>query len=56
VAAHAKSRRCSSAGPRSEHEVHGKGDDAGLVFLYRWVPVTTDLELFNRLDPMPELL
>ena len=34
------------------HEVHGKGDDAGLVFLYRWEPVRADLELFHRIDPM----
>ena len=39
-----------------EHEVHGTGDDAGLVFLYRWEPVRPDLELFNRRDPMLELL
>jgi 8-oxo-dGTP pyrophosphatase MutT (NUDIX family) len=38
------------------HEVHGTGDDAGLVFLYRWVPVRTDLELFNRRDPILESL
>ena len=39
-----------------EHEVHGTGDDAGLVFLYRWEPVRPDLELFNRPDPLLELL
>ena len=39
-----------------EHEVHGTGDDAGLVFLYRWEPVRPDLELFKRRDPMLELL
>jgi 8-oxo-dGTP pyrophosphatase MutT (NUDIX family) len=39
-----------------EHEVHGKGDDAGLVFVYRWEPVRPDLILFNRRDPMLELL
>jgi 8-oxo-dGTP pyrophosphatase MutT (NUDIX family) len=39
-----------------EHEVHGTGDDAGLVFLYRWEPVRPDLQLFNRRDPMLELL
>jgi 8-oxo-dGTP pyrophosphatase MutT (NUDIX family) len=39
-----------------EHRVHGKGDDAGLVFFYRWVPLTPDLELFNRRDPMLERL
>ena len=39
-----------------KHEVHGTGDDAGLVFLYRWEPVRPDLELFNRRDPLLELL
>ncbi len=39
-----------------EHVVHGKGDDAGLVFLYRWEPVRPDLMLFNRLDPILEQL
>jgi 8-oxo-dGTP pyrophosphatase MutT (NUDIX family) len=39
-----------------EHEVHGKGDDAGLVFVYRWVPVRPDLVLFNRLDPILQQL
>jgi 8-oxo-dGTP pyrophosphatase MutT (NUDIX family) len=34
-----------------EHLVHGDGDDAGLVFLYRWVPVDSDLELFDSGDP-----
>jgi 8-oxo-dGTP pyrophosphatase MutT (NUDIX family) len=38
------------------HEVHGKGDDAGLVFLYRWEPVRPDLELFDRRDPILEEL
>jgi hypothetical protein len=32
--------------------VHGDGDDAGLVFRYRWEPVRADLELFNRIDPI----
>jgi len=39
-----------------EHEVHGTGDDAGLVFSYRWEPVRLDLELFNRRDSMLERL
>ena len=38
------------------HEVHGKGDDAGLVFLYRWEPVRPELMLFNRPDPILERL
>lgn len=39
-----------------EHTVFGDGDDAGLVFLYRWEPVRADLELFNRRDPVLEKL
>jgi 8-oxo-dGTP pyrophosphatase MutT (NUDIX family) len=37
-----------------EHVVHGDGDDAGLVFRYRWEPVRLDLVLFNRTDPVLE--
>ena len=33
-----------------EHVVHGDGDDAGLVFLYRWEPVEPGLELWSGLD------
>jgi 8-oxo-dGTP pyrophosphatase MutT (NUDIX family) len=33
-----------------EHVVHGDGDDAGLVFCYRWEQVRRDLMLFNRAD------
>jgi 8-oxo-dGTP pyrophosphatase MutT (NUDIX family) len=35
-----------------EHTVIGDGDDAGLVFRYRWEPVRADLELFRRPDPV----
>jgi 8-oxo-dGTP pyrophosphatase MutT (NUDIX family) len=35
-----------------EHVVHGDGDDAGLVFCYRWQRVRPDLVLFNRVDPV----
>ena len=28
----------------------GDGDDAGLVFLYRWEPVEPGLELWSGLD------
>jgi 8-oxo-dGTP diphosphatase len=38
------------------HEVHGTGDDAGLVFLYRWEPVRPGLRLFDRPDPLLALL
>ena len=30
---------------RWDHVVHGYGDDAGLVFEYRWVAVDSELEL-----------
>jgi len=33
-----------------EHVVHGDGDDAGLVFVYRWVSVDSDLNLWDG-DP-----
>ncbi len=39
-----------------EHVVHGDGDDAGLVFRYRWEPVRPDLMLFNHIDPLLETL
>ncbi len=39
-----------------EHLVQGDGDDAGLVFHYRWERVRLDLELFNRADPVLEQL
>ena len=34
-----------------EHVVHGDGDDAGLVFSYRWVPVEPGLDLWRDADP-----
>lgn len=39
-----------------EHEVFGAGDDAGLVFRYRWAPITADLHLFGRPHPLLESL
>lgn len=39
-----------------EHEVHGSGSDAGLVYVCRWVPLTTDLRLWNVGDPMLRFL
>jgi 8-oxo-dGTP pyrophosphatase MutT (NUDIX family) len=39
-----------------EHVVQGDGDDAGLVFHYRWEAIRPDLELWNRSDPMLEQL
>lgn len=34
-----------------EHVVAGDGDDAGLVFRYRWVPLTPPPELWGGADP-----
>jgi 8-oxo-dGTP diphosphatase len=34
-----------------EHVVHGDGDDAGLVFLYRWVPIEPGIDLWGGRDP-----
>jgi 8-oxo-dGTP pyrophosphatase MutT (NUDIX family) len=39
-----------------EHVVHGDGDDAGLVFEYRWVPVGPGLRLWHGLDTTYEAL
>jgi 8-oxo-dGTP diphosphatase len=39
-----------------DHVVHGDGDDAGLVFRYRWERVRPGLLLFNRIDPILEEL
>lgn len=35
-----------------EHVVAGDGDDAGLVFLYRWVPLGPPPELWGGSDPV----
>jgi len=35
-----------------EHVVAGDGDDAGLVFLYRWVPLAPAPELWGGSDPV----
>jgi 8-oxo-dGTP diphosphatase len=34
-----------------DHVVHGEGDDAGLTFRYRWVPLEPDPHLFDRPHP-----
>jgi 8-oxo-dGTP diphosphatase len=39
-----------------EHEVFGDGDDAGLVFVYRWEPITPQLRVWGREDPVLSLL
>ena len=41
---------------RFEHTVVGDGDDAGLVFLYRWERVRPDLELFKTRDAVLDQL
>jgi ADP-ribose pyrophosphatase YjhB (NUDIX family) len=35
-----------------EHEVFGDGDDAGLVFVYRWEPLDRGLSLWRGEDPV----
>jgi ADP-ribose pyrophosphatase YjhB (NUDIX family) len=35
-----------------EHVVLGEGDDAGLTFSFRWVPIEGDLHLFERPHPV----
>jgi 8-oxo-dGTP diphosphatase len=34
-----------------EHVVHGNGDDAGMVFVYRWVPLDSGPALWGGADP-----
>ncbi len=34
-----------------EHVVHGNGDDAGLVFAFRWVAIEPGLDLWDGGDP-----
>jgi 8-oxo-dGTP diphosphatase len=38
------------------HVVLGDGDDAGLVFRYRWEPIRDDLLLWGKKDPLLDLL
>ena len=35
-----------------DYVVQGEGDDAGLTFHYRWVPIEPDLHLFERGHPL----
>jgi 8-oxo-dGTP pyrophosphatase MutT (NUDIX family) len=35
-----------------EHVVVGEGDDAGLTFYFRWVPIEDGLHLFERPHPL----
>jgi 8-oxo-dGTP pyrophosphatase MutT (NUDIX family) len=46
----------SDAPDEWEHVVYGEGDDAGLVFRFRWVPIDTELQLFARPHPCLERL
>jgi 8-oxo-dGTP diphosphatase len=39
-----------------EHVAYGQGDDAGLVFRFRWVPIGIELHLFGRPHPFLERL
>jgi ADP-ribose pyrophosphatase YjhB (NUDIX family) len=39
-----------------EHTVLGDGDDAGLVFRYRWVPLDPEPTLWGGVDPLVLLL
>lgn len=32
---------------RWEHAVHGDGDDAGMIFSYRWLPVDSEVKLWS---------
>lgn len=34
------------------HVVLGNGDDAGLSFYYRWLPIMPGVQLFGRLHPL----
>jgi 8-oxo-dGTP diphosphatase len=47
---HAFEVRAETAPETWEHVVHGSGDDAGLVFVYRWVGVDTEITLWDG-DP-----
>jgi 8-oxo-dGTP diphosphatase len=37
---------------RWEHVVYGDGDDAGLTFEYRWIPLAPEVHLFGRPVPL----
>lgn len=49
---HAFEVEAPSAPDRWEHEVVGDGDDAGLVFSYRWEPLSPTLPLWLDSDPV----
>jgi ADP-ribose pyrophosphatase YjhB (NUDIX family) len=49
---HAFEVRAADAPDVWEHVVFGDGDDAGLVFVYRWEPLSTELRLWRTEDPI----
>lgn len=50
---HAYEVAAPSAPDAWEHIVHGDGDDAGLTFVYRWVPLDPEPELWaSKKDPV----
>jgi 8-oxo-dGTP pyrophosphatase MutT (NUDIX family) len=49
---HAFEIAAPGAPDRWEHEVFGDGDDAGLVFVYRWIELTVDAPIWRRGDPV----
>jgi ADP-ribose pyrophosphatase YjhB (NUDIX family) len=53
---HAFEVEALGAPDRWEHVVAGGGDDAGLVFLYRWVPLAPAPKLWGGSDPVLERL
>ena len=49
---HAYEVRADDAPDGWEHVVVGDGDDAGLVFVYRWEPLRPGLRLWRGEDPI----
>jgi len=53
---HAYELEAPGARDEWEHTVVGDGDDAGLVFRYRWVPLDPEPTLWGTSDPVLEPL
>jgi len=53
---HAYELEAPGARDEWEHTVVGDGDDAGLVFRYRWVPLEPEPTLWGTRDPVLEPL
>jgi 8-oxo-dGTP diphosphatase len=53
---HAYELESAAARDEWEHTVLGDGDDAGLVFRYRWVPLDPEPKLWGGVDPVVRLL